>query len=165
MAGESHGFVEDIREIALETGSPPSEGIPPKKLCPVDEGGCGAVLYAIQRICPHCHYSFESKKLTVTLKLKQMLRPEDVERLKFYREKLKEAFEHQYAPSWAANVFKEAYGYYPPFDWGKGAVFGLSPPAEAEVSYQRHLEAIAQRLSKNAQWIQRYLKMEFELIN
>ncbi|MGH2412317.1 MAG: hypothetical protein ACRDEA_01185, partial [Microcystaceae cyanobacterium] len=62
----------------------------------------GAVLYAFQMRCPECSYQFESRKLDLFLGLKQQLREEDLERLEFYRDKLKEAYNKKYAPTWAA---------------------------------------------------------------
>ncbi|MGH2415144.1 MAG: DEAD/DEAH box helicase, partial [Microcystaceae cyanobacterium] len=127
---ERHGFIEDIKEIQLSQGREPGAGIPPKKVCPTEDGGCGAVLYGFQMRCPECNYHFESRKLDLFVGLKQQLREEDLERLEFYRDKLKEAYDKRYAPTWAANVFREKFGHWPPWDWAKKAVFGESPTQE-----------------------------------
>jgi hypothetical protein len=97
----------------------------------------------------------------LTLGLSQMIRPDDVERIEFYRGKLREAFEKNFSPGWAAKMFQELYGHYPPWDWGKGAVFGFDSTSVERDVYMRYLKAIANRLEKDNFWIERYLKMEF----
>lgn len=156
-----HGFVEDIKDISLAIGKERGEGVAPTKLCPVDDGGCGAILYAFQMICPGCGYHFEIRRLMLALGLSQMIRPDDVERIEFYRGKLKEAFEKNFAPGWAAKVFQELYGHYPPWDWGKGAVFEFESSSRDRERFQEYLVAIATRLEKDDSWIERYWNLEF----
>jgi hypothetical protein len=158
---ERHGFVEDIKEIRLRCGREPESTPAPTKLCPVGDGGCGTILYAFQPACPHCGFCFEAKQLTQLLGLEQLIRPEDVERVQFYRTQLQQAFQRHYAPSWAALSFQETYGHYPPFAWGKGAVFGDSPSDQERGLYQGYLRAIASRLNKDDAWIERYFNLEF----
>ena len=158
---ERHGFIEDIKEIRLRRGREPESAPPPTKLCPWPDGGCGAILYAFQTKCPHCGFCWEAKRLTQLLGLEQLIRPEDVERVGFYRAKLREAFERHYAPSWAALRFQETYGHYPPFAWGQGAVFGDSPSDQQRGLYEGYLRAISARLNKDDSWIERYLNLEF----
>jgi superfamily II DNA or RNA helicase len=146
-----HGFIEDIKDISLAIGEELGEGVAPTKLCPIEDGGCGAIMYAFQMVCQRCGYHFEIRRLMLTLGLSQMIRPSDVERIEFYRGKLREAFEKNFSPGWAAKMFQELYGHYPPWDWGKGAVFG----------FDSTLNAIATRLEKDNFWIERYLKLEF----
>ena len=156
-----HGFVEDLQEITLSHGQEPGDAIPPYKVCPTDDNGCGAIIYAFSRKCIHCGYPFEVRRLTVALGLKQQLREEDIDRLQTYRENLKTAYDKKLSPGWAAMSFKEKYGHWPPDDWAKSAVFGETPTDAERESYQKHLQAIANRLDKPDSWRQRYLKLEF----
>jgi superfamily II DNA or RNA helicase len=155
------GFVEDLKEIRLTKGGEKEEGFPtPTKICPQNDGGCGAIINAFQMNCPCCGYHFEAKKLQIALKLKQRLRPEDFERIKFYRDKLKEAFFNKYSPVWAANRFRDSYGHFPPLDWAKKALFDVPTPSDQD-SYRRHLQAIAQRSQKDTAWVEKYFNLEF----
>jgi superfamily II DNA or RNA helicase len=156
-----HGFIEDIKEIDLASGKESGSTVAPTKLCPVEDGGCGAILYAFQMICPGCGYHFEVRRLMVTLGLKQLIRPDDVERIHFYRAKLREAFEKNYSPGWAAKVFQETYGHYPPSDWGKGAVFGFDSTSVEQEMFHQYLTLIASRLEKDNSWIERSWNLEF----
>ncbi len=61
----------------------------------------------------------------------------------------------------AAMRFKEQYGHFPPLAWGNHAIFGQPPPSLAMQQYRQHLSAIASRLEKESDWIERYFKMEF----
>jgi superfamily II DNA or RNA helicase len=156
-----HGFIEDIQDIKLSYGLEPNQGAAPTKLCPVSDGGCSAILYTFQMVCPHCGYHFEIRRLQLTLGLKQMIRPDDVLRIKFYRAKLKEAFEKNYSPGWAAKIFQELYGHYPPWDWGKGAVFGFESTEVEQEQFKQYLIAIVNRLGKDNSWVERYFQLEF----
>ena len=111
--------------------------------------------------CPHCGYSFEINKIPIILELKHQLREEDRERLDFYREKLQTAFEKQFSPGWAANLFREEFGHWPPDDWAKAAIFGEALTGNERSLYFQHLQAIACRLNKPATWVERYLTLEF----
>ncbi len=159
---QRHGYIEDIDDIQLVEGdSQKGSRQVSFKVCPEIDGGCGGILYSFQMVCPHCKYPFEVKRLVKALDLKQMLRPEDLERVELYRELLQVAYSSQRAPTWAAFQFKEKYGHFPPFAWGRHAVFGQPPPSDSRTQYELHLQAIATRLNKDSDWIQRYLQMEF----
>ncbi len=157
-----HGFVEDLKEVSLTPGQEKSGGgEAPMKVCPQDDGGCGAILYAFQMTCPHCGYKFERKLLRNFLKLARVMNESDWRRLEIYRSKLREAYLKKHTPTWAAVVFKENFGFFPPWDWGKGAVFGETPTDEHRSNYQRHLMAIASRKNKDKDWSEKYLTLEF----
>ncbi|MDJ0731814.1 MAG: DEAD/DEAH box helicase [Crocosphaera sp.] len=161
---EKHGFIEDIDHDSIQLFQEPRrkrDAPSPSKNCPVSEGGCGAILYGFQMVCPHCKYNFEVNRIVKTLNLKHKLRPEDAERFQKYRDLLQRAYHLQRAPTWAAMTFKDQYGHFPPMAWGRHAVFGKPPPDNAKQDYSRHLQAIANRLNKDDQWIERYLSMEF----
>ena len=158
-----HGFIEDLKGVSLTPGKEKSEGgEAPMKVCPSDDDGCGAILYAFQMVCPHCGYKFERKSLRNFLKLTRVMNESDWKKLEIYRSKLREAYQKQYAPTWAAMVFKENFGFYPPWDWAKGAVFGEEPTDNDRRSYQLHLMAVANRQSQDEKWIERYFNLEFE---
>lgn len=159
---QRHGFVEDIKHISLEPGFDSTGGETPKKVCPPEHGGCGAILYSFQMKCPECGYLFEQpKKVYLVPELEQLLSSEDKERYKFYRSKLREAYQKNFAPGWAAMVFKERYGHWSPDAWAIGAIFGDNPKLEQRTSYLNHLLAIARRLEKPSSWIQRHMELEF----
>ena len=157
-----HGFIEDLKEVSLTPGKEKSgAGEAGMKVCPQDDGGCGAILYAFQMICPHCGYKFERKMLSNFLKLARVMNEDDWRKLEIYRAKLREAYQNSYAPSWAALVFKENFGFFPPFDWAKGAIFGEFPTESHKQSYHSHLHSVASRISKDSKWIEKYFKLEF----
>ena len=156
-----HGYIEDLKQVSLSRGQDSENLSPPLKICSSSNGGCGAIIYAFYKQCPHCGYSFEINKIPVLLELKHQLREEDRERLDFYREKLKAAFEKHYSPGWAANLFREEFGHWPPDDWAKAAIFGEAATENERSFYFQHLQAIAARLNKSGDWIERYLILEF----
>ncbi len=157
-----HGFVEDLKEVSLTPGKEKGEGgEAPMKVCPEDDGGCGAILYSFQLTCPKCGYQFQRKILRNFLKLARVMNESDWERLEVYRAKLRQAHLKKYDPAWAAVRFKENFGFFPPWDWGKGAVFGETPTDEHRSNYQRHLMAIASRKNKDKDWVEKYFGLEF----
>ena len=157
-----HGFVEDLKEVSLTPGQEKGEGGEASmKVCPQDDGGCGAILYAFQMTCPKCGYKFERRVLQEFLKLTRVMNESDWQKLEVYRSKLREAYQNSYAPSWAAVVFKDNYGFFPPWDWGKGAVFGEQPSDNDKKSYKSHLISVANRKGKDESWSDRYFNLEF----
>ncbi len=109
--------------------------------------------------CPHCSFDFEVSKLIEILGSSRLISPDDEVKLIFYRSKLREAYQRNYAPSWAAVKFKNEYGFFPPFDWARGAIFDGD---SSEVKkYQKHLKAIALKKDKDKDWVQKYLRLEF----
>lgn len=160
-----HGFVEDIKSISLEPASEPQAIEAPKKVCPSELGGCGVLLYAFQMKCTNCGYLFEQpRKIYLIPELEEVIRKEDQERYKFYRKKLREAFEKNFDPGWAAHVFREKYGHWPPNAWAKGAVFGANPTQLQRSSYHKYLSAIARRKEKPESWSERYMTLEFGFV-
>ncbi len=160
-----HGFVEDIKEINMEPGY---EGIggneAPKKICPIEKQGCGKILYAFTMKCPECGYVFEQpKKVYLVPGLEQLLSEADIERYEFYRRSLREAYNKNFAPGWAAMNFKEHYGYWSPNSWSKGAIFGTKPTTQQRSEYLKYLQAIAQRKEKPLDWVQKHMELEFGL--
>lgn len=160
-----HGFVEDIKEISMGPGYEGTGGDEaPKKICPSAQDGCGKILYAFIMKCPECGYVFEQpKKVYLIPGLEQLLGEEDIERYEFYRKSLRSAYDKNFAPGWAAMVFKERYGYWSPNSWAKGAIFGTKPTTQQRSDYLRYLQAIAQRKEKSDNWVQRYMELEFGL--
>lgn len=157
-----HGYVEDLKEISLNYGQSHQDFVAPKKICPLEDGGCSAILYAFQMRCPNCGYAFpQPKKVYFIPELQQQLSESDFERYEFYRQKIREAYQQNFAPGWAAMTFKERYGHWPPDSWALGAIFGLSPTASQEKSYHRYLQAVAKRKEKSESWVERYMNVEF----
>lgn len=157
-----HGFIEDLDEVELLPSEEFDEkklGKPPLKICPTEAGGCGSYIYATCLSCPHCNYNFDLQKVITIRGRSQLLSAGDKEKLIFYREKLREGYQKNYAPTWAALKVKERYGFLPPFDWGRGAIFDREK--DACKIYTQYLSQIAQRLNKDQAWIERYLYLEF----
>jgi superfamily II DNA or RNA helicase len=160
-----HGFVEDIKEISMEPGYEGTGGDEaPKKICPIEQKGCGKILYAFMMKCPECGYVFEQpKKVYLVPGLEQLLSESDIERYEFYRQSLRSAYDKNFAPGWAAMTFKERYGYWSPNSWSKGAIFGTKPTPEQQSNYLKYLQAIAQRKEKPLEWVQKQMELEFGL--
>ena len=160
-----HGFIEDVtfedvRLIKSELKQTQAEGLPPPlKICPTDRGGCGQYVYASCRKCSHCGFSFEVDKLITVLGSDRLIRPQDEIKLNFYRAKLKEAFQKYFAPGWAAYEFEKEFGYKPPFDWARGAVFDYQ--TDKISAYKAHLIQTASKLNKDQNWIDANLRLEF----
>ncbi len=158
---QRHGFVEDLKEVSLDHGEEPHSAEAPKKICPLEKGGCGAIFYAFHMKCPECSYVFELKKVYITPELEHLISGEDLERYEFYRGKLRTAYQKKFVPGWAAIVFKEKYGHWPPDSWAKGAIFGNSPTAKQKSDYHEYLKIVAHRKEKSESWMQRCLSLEF----
>lgn len=160
---DRHGFVEDLEQISLANGNSSSKtGVAPTKLCPTADGGCSVLLYTFQMVCPQCGYRFPGlEQLPLIQQLEQLLPEGDLEKLKFYRGKILEAYRKEFSPGWAAVIFKEQFGYWPPDDWARGAIFGDKPTSEQAGLYYDYLQAIAQRKQKPESWVQRNLMLEY----
>lgn len=157
-----HGFVEDLKAISLDRGEDAQEGEVPKKICPPEQGGCAAILYASVPRCPKCGYVFpKPKKVYFVPTLQHMLSEEDFERHEFYCQHIKTAYQRNFVPGWAAITFKDRFGHWPPDAWARGAVFGDHPTQVQRRSYYRYLQAIAQRKEKSEAWVERYMSLEF----
>lgn len=159
-----HGFVEDITSINLSESEDCVARESPKKNCPIEHGGCGAILYSFQMKCPKCAHVFpQPKKFYLVPELEQLLSEEDIERYQYYRRKVFEAYENNLDPGWVAHSFREKYGHWPPDSWAKGAIFGIQATPLQQMSYRNYLSAIARRKNKPDNWIQRYMVLEFGL--
>ena len=159
-----HGFIEEVRSVSLDPGKEATGKEAPKKICPPENGGCGAYLYGFQMCCTECNYKFpELLKLPLIQQLEQLLSEEDKQRLVFYRSKLQFSYQNNYAPGWAAMVFQETYGHFPPDDWARGALFGNEPSNEQKAMYYKYLNELAKQRQKPPSWINRYLTFEFGL--
>ena len=157
-----HGYVEKITSISLSPSEEATGGEASYKICPVEHGGCSAILYGFQIKCPHCGYAFpQPKKVYLVPELQQYLGEEDIERYEFFRKKLRSAYENNLVPGWAAHSFRERYGHWPPDSWAKSAIFGTHPTPLQQVSYRNHLSAIARSKQKPETWVQRYVNLEF----
>ena len=152
------GFVEDIKAIRLTYSKSDEPGEVPTKVCP----SCSRIVHLSVMVCPDCGYKFPSKeKVSVTKKLERLLSAEDKAKFKFYRKKLLQGYQKKYAPGWAAVIFKEKYGYYPPDDWRRGAIFGEQPTSQNLADYRNYLEVVAKRKELPAEWIERQFVQEF----
>ena len=158
----THGFIEDFKEASLLTGKESQAGEVPYKTCSLENGGCGAIIYAAFPKCPECSYVFPLPKKTYYVpSLQQLLSESDLERYDFYRQKIREAYGRKFAPGWAALVFKEQYGHWPPDSWSFGAIFGENPTLADQANYQNYLQPIAERKEKPDSWVKRYMELEF----
>ncbi len=159
---QRHGFVEDLKQISLEHSEQPQDLKAVKKVCPVEKGGCGAYLYAFHMKCCECGYVFEPfKRVYLVPALEELISEADIERYQYYRVKLREAYQKNFVPGWAAHIFREKYGHWPPDSWARGAIFGDRPIQAGRSDYHKYLNAIAQRQKKPQVWVQRYINLEF----
>lgn len=159
-----HGFIEEVKSVSLDPGEESTGKEASKKLCPPEDGGCGAFMYGFQMVCSECKYKFpELLKLPLIQQLEHLLSEEDKQRFAFYRDKLRHSYEHRYSPGWAAMVFQETYGHFPPDDWARGAIFGNDPSNEQKAMYYKYLNELAKQRQKLPTWINRYLAFEFGL--
>ena len=157
-----HGFIEEVKSVSLNPGEDFTGVEASKKTCPPENGGCGAFLYGFQMRCPECNYKFpELLKLPLIQQLEQLLSQEDKQRFDFYRSKLQFSYQNNYAPGWAAMVFQETYGHFPPDDWARGAIFSESSNLEQQRIYYKYLSTIAKQRQKPESWIKRYMAFEF----
>lgn len=159
-----HSYIEDLKTINLHLSEQTEAGDAPKKLCPSADGGCGHYIYAGIMRCPHCSYKFIlTEKMPYLQAIKQLLSKADKEKLDFYRERLQEGYKKLYSPGWAAIVFQEKYGHWPPDDWAKNAIFGYRFTSKDRETYQKYLIQIQEKNQKSDDWIKRYMSMEFGL--
>lgn len=161
-----HGFIEDLEEVVLEDSQEQTlvqKGEPPLKICPLDRGGCGKFVPSVVLKCPECEYNFDLAKLVKVLNSSRLISLEDQQKMEKYRFLLRESYRNSFAPSWAAIKFRDEFGFFPPFDWARSAIF--DGQKEALSQYTIYLKRIASRLDKDLDWVQKYLRMEFGLKN
>lgn len=157
-----HGFIEDLKTVSLKAGKLSADDVAPKKVCPEANGGCGAIVFAFQKQCQFCGYQFLRVEKEVSVQtLKQLLSDEDKKRLQFYQIKIQQAYRNGYAPGWAAMLFKENFGHFPPDDWAKNAIFGEAPTSEQKQTYQVYLQRLQQQKQKPDSWVHRCMLLEF----
>ncbi len=94
------------------------------------------------------------------LKLTRVINKSDGPKLEIYRSQLREAYQNSYAPSWAAVIFTDNFGFFLPWDWGKGAIFGQHSTDYNQKSYKSYLMASASRPSKEEEWSERDFDLE-----
>jgi superfamily II DNA or RNA helicase len=120
-----HGFIADERSWTLEgdTALVPSPTRPKPdraaKTCPE----CHAV-WIDGQACPECGYLLRPKgRLVDTLEgdlVEIGVRtPEEIDRQGFYLELRGYAAAHGFKPGWAAHVFREKFGAFPPWAWNR----------------------------------------------
>ena len=143
----------------MKRGSLTKKGIAPLKICPSDKGGCGTYVASVVLKCPKCQYNFDLARLVTVLNSTRIISPDDRLRMEKYRCLLRQSYQQSFAPSWAAVKFKNEYGFFPPFDWGRGAIFDKKEGATG--IYTDYLKKTASRLGKDSGWVQKYLSMEF----
>ncbi len=161
-----HGFIEDLEEVTLEAtpekNSDRSIDKIPLKICPLELGGCGAYVATGVLKCPHCQYDFDLAKLITILGCDRLISYGDRIKMEKYRCLLRESYQNNFAPSWAAVKFRDEFGFFPPFDWARGAIFDGENGAVA--IYTNYLKRIAKRLNKDQDWVQQYFCMEFGFV-
>ncbi len=163
-----HGFIQDLKEVKLTYGAgaePEGKQEPRAKDCP----GCGALLRNTVKVCPRCNYEFaveveethEDHRLKPSEELIRLLAKDDIPKFQFFRDALKLAYASRYYPGYAANKFKDRYGYYPPNGWALGAVFGDQPTKDDRTNYRAYLTETIRRLGKPTKQVNWYFESEF----
>jgi hypothetical protein len=115
------------------------------------------MLYTFQLRCPECGYRFTHLKIPISTCLEANLNELDQQRRTLYRDKLKEAFERNYMPSWAAATYKEQFGHWPPFIWALHCLYSEQPKNRDFKEYYGYLQAIAARKEKDEAWVQQQM--------
>lgn len=164
------GFIEELKQVRLTNGKESDPQPAPTKVCAnydpeVEEDGCGAIVLAFAKACPHCGFKFPTHKEERTDDFVALLSKEDKGKLKFFHSKLREAFDRGFAPGYAGIKFKEEYsGDFPPNEWMQHAVLGKEPSRDAIANYIAYLWKIADKKDKGAGWVKYWLSMELGVI-
>lgn len=147
--------------IGLDEPSSRKKGEAPVRECPQ----CAAVMPNFTSKCSNCGYVFPQKKkatshgemIEVTAKVKTI----DPQQREFYKTYLHDAFKRGYSPDYAVVKFKDNYGYYPPANIKRGALFGYAPTAQNRLEYLGYLNNVAAKKNKDQSWIAKQMSSEF----
>lgn len=166
---QRHGFPADERGITLEQIYLPQPA--PMKECPE----CETLVYMSAQTCPECGYVFSSleshKELPsledVLTNLKdsfgELLTEEKRLHAKWYRKKLKQAYEEDQSPLYVQREFWKKYKYNADNNWHTYAVFGGDNSDFNKFKYKSYLEKTLTTLSTTPteQKINHFMRLEF----
>jgi superfamily II DNA or RNA helicase len=158
------GRIDAPKEISLENMVKPENPVEVIN-CPK----CSAYISALARLCPECRTVLVE---TVEPELEpfddvpnefasEQLSDEELEQRQQYRKWLRTAYQQGYKPGWAIVRYKEEHGTFPTAWWGQGAIFGLNPTDTQREQYTNHLRHLADKHKHDADWIDRYVELEF----
>jgi superfamily II DNA or RNA helicase len=157
------GFIESIsrEDIRLDKGIPSVENVAPTKACPA----CEAIISTFLMECPQCGHIYpQVLKTSATQELERLLIPGDKPKFKFLRQRILEGWNHSprpYKPGWAKRCFEEMFGYVPPKDWFRGAIFGDEPHELDEELYADFLFNVAESEGYGEGWVNYWMSCEF----
>ncbi|NET47093.1 DEAD/DEAH box helicase [Okeania sp. SIO2B3] len=154
------GFIEDFTKFTLGQSkhSLPSEA--PTKICPQ----CSAVNRNFDKVCGCCGYQFSVSQLSTTTDTTfKLLRctADKVKQYRHYHELLTEAYHRGFKPNWADKQYQIHYGYWPPYKWMHGAIFGTQPTVADKVAYQKYLLRLMKADGQCIGWVEHHMKMIF----
>ena len=119
----------------------------PMKECPKCQRW--ALMFDSKCVCGHIFESFaeEKEKIKPIGEMELYIEEKDKKLVKFYHQKLREAFRSDYVPEWAAMQFNQKYKRFPKREWALNAVFngyGLAgcDTLGCQQSYLKYLDRI-----------------------
>ncbi|NET47085.1 DEAD/DEAH box helicase [Okeania sp. SIO2B3] len=155
------GFIEDITTFTLGQSKHSLPNEAPKKICPQ----CSAVNRNFDKVCGCCGYQFPvvNKSLDTTDTTFKLLRctADKVKQYRHYHELLTEAYHRGLKPNWADKQYQIHYGYWPPYKWMHGAIFGSQPTVADKVAYQKYLLRLMKADGQCIGWVEHHMAMIF----
>lgn len=131
------------------------------KTCPQ----CNLSVSIFLKVCPDCNHEFvsdneEEEKLDLNgMEMIEVFTPLDKQRLKFLRDRKRACYKAGINPQGAVDAFRGEFGFVPPGDWHKGAVFGGGRKVKnARKLYEEYLWQFA----PHAFWVKIQMKLEFD---
>lgn len=153
------GFIEDLTTFTLGKSLKTLPGEVPTRICPK----CSAMNRTFEKVCRGCGYQFPvPPKLLPTQEFKLLRCTADkVNEYHHYHELLAEAYHRGLKPVWADKQYKIQYGYWPPYKWMLGAIFGSQPTVTDKVAYRKYLVRLMIADGQAIGWVDHHMRMVF----
>ncbi len=154
-----HGRLEYIEysQADLDLPDEQQKGEMPMKQCLE----CHAWVFAPLARCPGCGYAFDlmpTRTIIPEGSLVQELTILEQEQQRYYQQCLELAFQQKQKPKWAAQRFKQKYGFPPPIDWRRNSML-KTRDKQLAIAYRDWLLASN---DNSMQWVARQLMLEFD---
>ncbi|NET47132.1 DEAD/DEAH box helicase [Okeania sp. SIO2B3] len=155
------GFIEDTTTFTLGKSDYTPTGVAPTKTCP----SCSAINRNFDKVCSCCGYQYPAAPLPKLLPTQEfkLLRctADKVKQYRHYHELLTEAYHRGLKPNWADKQYQIHYGYWPPYKWMHGAIFGSQPTVADKIAYQKYLLRLMKADGQCIGWVEHHMKMIF----
>ncbi|NET29901.1 DEAD/DEAH box helicase [Okeania sp. SIO1I7] len=155
------GFIEDTTTFTLGKSDKTPTGVAPTKICP----SCSAINRNFDKVCSCCGYQYPAAPLPKLLPTQEfkLLRctADKVKEYRHYHELLTEAYHRGLKPNWADKQYQIHYGYWPPYKWMHGAIFGSQPTVADKVAYQKYLLRLMKADGQCIGWVEHHMNMIF----